>query len=82
MPIPTTWKVIGNSRANGATKTKAFKGKCEPCEGRGEKPKHHLPWEGYGYILEQPQVQRIPADPHRNIGGKLLFFDNRLVARS
>ena len=57
--IPTPWKVNENSEGVGGLKSQNFKrkvwglsGNSRGVGGGGFKPKN-LPWEGYGYFMEQ-----------------------------
>ena len=61
--IPTPWKVNGNSEGVGGLKSQNFKRKVWGLSGNsrgvgGFKLKN-LPWEGYGYFMEQ----HIPTLP-------------------
>ena len=60
--IPTPWKVNGNSEGVGGLKSQNFKRNVLGVTGisrgvGGFKPKN-LPWEGYGYFLEQHNVKK------------------------
>ena len=54
--MPTPWKVNGNSEGVGVSEAKILKGKYglywKFQRGGGFKTEN-LPWEGYGYFLEQ-----------------------------
>ena len=61
IPIPTPGRVIGNSKGEGVSKSKMFKGMYEPILelGWGFKPKIPL-LEGYGFFLEHNIQCNIP----------------------
>ena len=88
--IPTPWKVNGNSKGVGGLKSQNFKRPVWGLTGNsrgvgGFKPKN-LPWEGYGYFLEQHISHGVPRNQlHSNVlpslQGKTLCCNNVPIIR-